>query len=562
MNLIRLLRSLSLRTKVVIPISALLTVVILSVSALLVSQQAKGFRRELETTGENMIRMLAINVESGVLFESEYELDEALRVLERFDFVRFAAVANSEGRVLARLGTPLDPAEIASKGPIHKEQSTHRDCSHFLVVDNNDYQYIEMIVPVTSRMEHLDRETLGITGLGRLLDPAVVTERIGTVKLILSLEAVNAAISNAQRTVITLTAVVLILSLFILTSFVRFFTGPIRKLVEATDQIALGDLGQKVDVRQEDEIGQLAKTFNRMVDSLRQSRDEIEQYNRTLEEKIVERTLELEEAQAQLIQSEKLSAIGQLAAGVAHELNNPLGGILGYTQFALEKLRKASPGNVNEKEIASYVRYLSDVETQARRCKTIVQNLLRFSRSSRTTEFEEVSINSVIDDTCAFVEHQLSMNQIELVVEKGDNLPLIQGNAGQLQQVFTNLIINAMHASPREREIRLISRLSPALGEFGGAIEVICKDQGVGIAKEDLKRIFEPFFTTKEVGKGTGLGLSVSYGIIREHGGEIKVESSPGRGTTFTIILPVQKQHTDSDMESKDFFAAEPRKSH
>ncbi|UCE23356.1 MAG: HAMP domain-containing protein [Candidatus Zixiibacteriota bacterium] len=561
MNLFGMLRAMSLRTKVVLPVSALLIVVILSISILLIRQQATGFRRELETTGETMVRMLAINVESGVLFESKYELEEAMNVLKRFDVVEYASVANNDGEVLAEIGDWLDDYSELSISVIEKNQSTHRDCEHYHIENPHGQEFIELIVPITSRIEQLDRETLGITGFGRALDPAVFTERIGSVRLILSLETVNVAIAEAQKTVMTLTAVVLILSLMILTSFVRFFTRPIRKLVEATDQIGRGDFSRKVDIVQQDEIGQLAATFNRMVDSLKQSRDEIENYNRTLEEKIIERTLELEEAQAQLIQSEKLSAIGQLAAGVAHELNNPLGGILGYTQFALEKLSKVDPEAVKTDDIASYIRYLTDVESQARRCKTIVQNLLRFSRSSRTSELDEVDINRIIDDTCAFVGHQLSMNQIELIVEKQDNLPVIHGNASQLQQVFTNLIINAMHASPPNTRIKLVSRLSPALGEFGGAVEILCVDQGVGMPKEDVKRIFEPFFTTKEVGKGTGLGLSVSYGIIREHGGEIKVDSAPGKGTTFTIILPVQKPATGSDTQSKDFPAATMRKS-
>ncbi len=415
-------------------------------------------------------------------------------------------------------------------------------------------EYFEVIVPVVSRIEKLDRETLGITGgLDGAIDPPYVTEQIGTIRLILSLDMVNQAIADASKTVVALTVLVLILSLMVLTSMVKFVTRPIKKLVVATDQISRGDLSQQVVLNQNDEIGQLASTFNKMVDSLKQSRKEVEQYNRTLEEKIIERTLELEEAQAQLIQSEKLGAIGQLAAGVAHELNNPLGGILGYTQFALEKMKKIKPEEVTAREMDKYIRYLTDVETQARRCKTIVQNLLRFSRSSRTSEFNEVDINRVISDTCTFVEHQVSMNQISLSVQTSNDLPPIHGNASQLQQVLTNLIINAMHASPPNTEIKLITQLSPALGEFGGALEILCVDQGVGIPPEDIKKIFEPFFTTKEVGKGTGLGLSVSYGIIKEHGGEIKVKSAPGEGTTFTVILPVQKPQSGADIPNKGF---------
>jgi signal transduction histidine kinase len=249
-----------------------------------------------------------------------------------------------------------------------------------------------------------------------------------------------------------------------------------------------------------------------------------------------------------LIQSEKMSAIGQLAAGVAHELNNPLGGILGYAQFTLEKLRKNIPEKTTPKEVEGYLRYVGDIELQARRCKTIVQNLLRFSRSSRTVEFDEVDVNRAMEETLTFVEHQLRINQIELEVALTPDLPIVQGNAGQLQQVFTNLIINSMHASEPGSVVGISSRYCPALGEFGGTVELTVSDNGHGIAKEDFKKIFEPFFTTKEVGQGTGLGLSVSYGIVKEHGGEITVESEVGKGTTFTIILPVQKKEPSADI--------------
>jgi two-component system NtrC family sensor kinase len=285
---------------------------------------------------------------------------------------------------------------------------------------------------------------------------------------------------------------------------------------------------------------------------LRQSRNEIEEYNRTLEQKIVQRTMELEDAQAQLLQSEKMSAIGQLAAGVAHELNNPLGGILGYAQIALEKMKKVDAINPIRAELANYERYLTEIEKQARRCKNIVQNLLRFSRLPRRVEFEYVDINRVITDTATFVEHQMHMNQIDLKLDLASKLPTVSGNAGQLQQVFTNLIINAMHASSPGSEIIIKTVSSPALGEFGGAVEIQFIDQGCGIPKENLKKIFEPFFTTKELGKGTGLGLSVSYGIIRDHGGEIRVVSTVAKGSIFTVVIPLQKPLDEADKFNKE----------
>jgi len=190
----------------------------------------------------------------------------------------------------------------------------------------------------------------------------------------------------------------------------------------------------------------------------------------------------------------------------------------------------------------AYKRYLRDIETQSRRCKAIVQNLLKFSRTSQIVEFQEIDLNQTIEETLTFIDHQLMMHQISLKKIFDKNLPKMQGNPGQLQQVFTNIIINAMHASQPGSEITLSTRFLPALGEFPGAVEIAVADQGVGISEENLKKIFEPFFTTKEVGKGTGLGLSVSYGIVKEHGGEIKFKSKCGEGTTFTVILPLEKK--------------------
>ncbi|MFH1372552.1 MAG: ATP-binding protein [bacterium] len=550
MNLLAKIRNCSLRTKFVLPVSAMLVVSILIISGYLTSRQAKSFHQELQTSGETMIRIVAINAESGVLFESQYELDEVLQTLSRFEAVIFAAVTNKEGTILSRYGN-WDEEDIMVKRVLKHEKPSDGLCTNYFIESRSDQQFIEMNYPVLSRKEVMNRENLGITaGVDKSLAPEYVTEEIGSLKLVLSLAKVNESISYAWRTTALLIVGVLMLAILVLTFFARVVTRPIKMLVQVTDQVSRGDLDQRVDIKQHDEIGHLANTFNHMIESLRQSRDEIERYNRTLEERIEARTQELEQAQAQLIQSEKMGAIGQLAAGVAHELNNPLGGILGYAQFALEKMHKNISDKSSSPEMDKYVRYLRDIETQARRCKSIVQNLLRFSRASHGTKFEKIDVNKIVEDTVTFVEHQLHMHQIAIQVALDPNLPTIQGDAGQLQQVFTNLIINAMHASTPESEIKIISRFSPAVGEFGGAVELWFVDQGTGIAPEYIKKIFEPFFTTKDVGRGTGLGLSVSYGIVRSHGGEIRVDSTPGEGTTFAVILPVQGQNSSSDNQS------------
>ncbi len=551
MNFFRFFRSFSLRTKFALPVALLIIGTLLSVSTFLNNKQANSIRRELETSGETMIRMLAISSEAGVMFESTYELDDVLKILTQFEDISYAGIYNTDNMILASIGEYKEVDFTRSSLMEHSDRGLNSElCRDYYIEDIKGDQFIELNYPVLARYEKIDRENLGRTSLtDRNGGSEYITEEIGSIKIILSLKKVNQSIIDARNASFILILFVVILALTILAMLIRVITQPIKKMLEATDQISRGDLSQKVDISQQDEIGQLAQTFNQMVESLKHSRDEIEEYNRNLEEKIIERTLALEEAQAQLVQSEKLSAIGQLAAGVAHELNNPLGGILGYAQFTLEKMKKNTSGVTTEKEINSFIRYITDIEQQARRCKNIVQNLLRFSRSSKCTELMPTDINSVVKDTTTFIEHQLTMNQIDLNISLDDAIPEINGNPGQLQQVLTNVIINAMHASPQGSTIDIATRYCKPLGEFAGTVEIICTDQGCGIPEENIKKIFEPFFTTKDVGKGTGLGLSVSYGIINEHGGEIKIKSEVGTGTKFTIILPVQDFDNPADTE-------------
>ncbi len=233
---------------------------------------------------------------------------------------------------------------------------------------------------------------------------------------------------------------------------------------------------------------------------------------------------QLQETQMQLLQSEKLRALGEMAAGVAHEINNPLGGILIYASLLMEDLPEDDPKRAD----------LEKIVQETTRCKEIVKSLLEFARQSGP-KMEPTDVNKAITDVLLFLENQATFHNIEIVKELDPFLPKIQGNAGQLKQVFMNIMINAADAMHGKGTLTIRTRLS----EDEKEVIIEFTDTGEGIPKDVLPKIFDPFFTTKGVGKGTGLGLSMSYGIVKEHGGRIEVDTEVGRGSTFRIVLPV-----------------------
>jgi two-component system NtrC family sensor kinase len=236
---------------------------------------------------------------------------------------------------------------------------------------------------------------------------------------------------------------------------------------------------------------------------------------------VIENVTERAQLEQQLMEREKLSSIGLLAAGVAHEVNTPLAGISSYTQMLLQQIGQADPRH----------KLLEKIHVQTLRASGIVNNLLNFSRTG-DSEFREVDVNRVLDDTLQLLEPQLRNARFEVLRNFGADLPAAYGNASKLQQVFMNLILNARDAMPTGGRLTIHTRLVDT------SLVVDFRDTGVGIAPENIARIYDPFFTTKEVGQGTGLGLALSYGIIQEHSGRIFVESRPGEGAHFTIKLP------------------------
>ncbi|HEY4484870.1 MAG TPA: ATP-binding protein [Nitrospiria bacterium] len=316
----------------------------------------------------------------------------------------------------------------------------------------------------------------------------------------------NVAFMTAQDLINNLLAVALVILLISAMAglyWSRRLTRPIEKLSRATQEIAQGRFDVSVTVGSRDEIGRLAGSFNHMAGELK-AREEA-----------------LKQAQAALVQSEKMAAFGQLGAGIAHEVKNPLAGILGYTQLAM---RKVEPENPVQK-------HLQVIEKETRRCKTIIENLMKFARQEKA-EYATTDITQVLEDAVAIVDHQLSINKVN--IEKlFEPVGKVLGNGNQLQQVIMNLMINAQQAmEPDGGKVIVSTRPLP------GKIEIRVQDTGPGIPPEIQAKIFEPFFTTKAVGKGTGLGLSVTYGIIKDHKGDIVVDSPPGQGAAFVITLP------------------------
>lgn len=301
----------------------------------------------------------------------------------------------------------------------------------------------------------------------------------------------------------------------------RNISVPIRKLVAASKQLADGDLEAKVEPGSGDELGKLAYHFNQMAAALKERDERLKEFTKR-----------------KIMESERLAIIGQLAANVAHELNNPLQGIVTYSGLLLEKEICDEPARQNLQKIA----------IQANRCREIIRGLLDFSRQKKPDKTLS-SVNALLRGCISLVENQALFHNIQVIQNLDEHLPMIVIDPSQIERVFLNLIINAAEAMDGTGRLTLTTRLNPD----ANSIEIEMKDTGHGITEENLERIFDPFFTTKETGHGVGLGLAISYGIIKEHKGEVLVESELGKGATFIVSLPVLvKADVENGSQVKD----------
>jgi len=350
---------------------------------------------------------------------------------------------------------------------------------------------------------------------------------LGVLDVIVSLDQMHQKVYAYRNEIIVLTVMQIGLIALCLTFLTqRLVNRPVRALVRHANLIGGGDLDARVSVKNRDELGDLAEAFNGMTINLKRARVELEDWGKNLEEKVEQRTQEIKKIQSQLVHSEKLASLGELVAGIAHEINNPLTGILVFASL-LSSDSKLDPSLKGDLDL---------IVKETQRCARIVKGLLDFSRESMPQK-KPSSLNAIMDATLTLICNQACFHDINVIKEYNPDIPEMHMDPNQIEQVFINLLLNACHAIGGPGEIRIRTGLDQEREEA----YVVITDNGCGIPEDNLSKIFDPFFSTKE-NKGTGLGLSVSYGIIEGHGGSIDVQSTVGVGTTFTCWLPLDHE--------------------
>ena len=358
---------------------------------------------------------------------------------------------------------------------------------------------------------------------------------LGVLDLALNLESVDQEVASMKFRVLLVTGIeITLISLFIIYFTRRFLDRPIEKLIDGFKAVSQMELDQPLDiVDSSEELDELARTFDVMRDRLRTALAEINQFTQNLETKVEERTLQLKAAQKKLLHNDRLASLGQLSASVAHEINNPISGVLNLSML-LQRMLKDD--GVPPARIEEFRKYLSQVTNETARVGRIVSDLLAFSRRSKPQRVA-ADLNKIVKMTLSLTQHKMKLSNVALEANLCDDLPAAQCDASQIQQVVLNLLLNAAEATHTKAERRVV--VSTAAG--AGEVVLTVSDNGEGILPENLAKIFDPFFTTKSEGKGVGLGLAVSYGIIQAHGGDIEVKSKVGEGTTFAVTLPLEQ---------------------
>jgi len=475
-----------LRIKFVIFTTLLLLVVVLVVGVLMVRREREILTERMRETGITLVESLAIAFTDTLMYEE-------LRLLEQGDLLdTYIAQA------MARPGTDLVYLMVLDpEGRV----VAHNDTTQFGLTYGD--AVARRALAAENTLVQRDRSRDGRELLDVATPLAISTKRWGTLRAGFSLHRLEAALASGIRQILGLTAILFVVSLGLALALGRMLLEPLRRFARVMERTTgLHDVPTG-EVDRRDEIGMLARQFAAMLGRLREANAELQRQHDAMG------------------RAEKLASIGRLASGVAHEINNPLAGM----QTCVAALQAGEPDPDTTRQ------YLGLVQEGLGRVQGTVRQLLDFARQ-RELVMAPVDVGRTLEETLALVRYQVERKRVKLRLTLSPSLPRIRADAGQLQQVVLNLLLNALDAVPEDGSVDVGARADT------GGIEMTVADDGCGIQEEHLGRIFDPFFSTKGPGKGTGLGLSVSYGIVQAHGGRIGVESRAGAGSTFRVWLP------------------------
>jgi two-component system NtrC family sensor kinase len=351
---------------------------------------------------------------------------------------------------------------------------------------------------------------------------------LGLLDVKISLKSVDEETSKTRKKMVLFSSVMIVITALLFAGFIiRLVHIPIKKLSKGTREVAELNLDYTIDFNSRDEMGELAQSFNLMTSQLKAAVEANQEWSATLKKKVKEKSEELQKAQARMILVEKIAALGKLSAVVAHEINNPLSGILTYASLCLKMAQKRV---LSPEENESFIRYLTVIKDETRRCGEIVKNLLVFAKKD-FGKWSEESLHKIIRTSIQLVKHNLEIKELELIAEFAEGDDLIFCDVSGVQHIFVALFINATEAMTKGGKLKVRTRLLNGGNEY----QIVISDTGCGIPEDTLPHIFEPFFSTKE---SSGLGLAVVYRIVEQHAGRIDVESKPHEGTRFVIHLP------------------------
>jgi len=532
----------SLTRRLLLPLTALVAVVAAVSGVTRTRAVERGYHETMIVGADQLSRGLVSATWHAMLADDRQAAYDTMQTVARQQGISRIRIFNKEGRVMFSTGP--DQGQLvdkkteacvlchASAQPLVRVETPSRAR---VFADASGHRHLAMITPIYNEPScstaachaHPDKQrVLGVLDVALELAPA--DERVA-----------------ATRTRILGTAAleVLLISGSLVVLIALLVTRPIRRLVEANAALGRMDLEHPIEISSSRELWELARSFNSMRDRLGEAMAEINRASQQLEAKVAERTEQLRRAHQHLVQADRLASLGQLAASVAHEINNPLSGVLNYSALMSRILKE---DGVPQERLPEFRGYLERVTEQTARAGRIVSDLLAFSRRSKPQR-APADLNAIVHTTVSLVSHKLRLMNVVAELRLREALPLLPGDASQLQQVVLNLVMNGAQATRQRGQGRVV--VTTRAAEGGDALVLEVQDDGEGIAPETLDRIFDPFFTTKEEGKSLGLGLAVVYGIVESHGGRVEVRSAVGEGATFTVTLPLRPEAGPTDGE-------------